>query len=173
MGHVIEPAVSGRARCRGCGRSIDKGTLRFGERLDNPYGDGDTTVWYHPQCAAYRRPEAFLETLADLGGVPEDVRSLEAVGRFSRAHHRLCRIGGLERASSGRARCRHCRQLIGQDTLRVPLLFHEAGMYNASGFVHLGCAPDYFETRELLDCVRHFSPDLEPADVAELQQALG
>ena len=41
MPHVIEPAASGRAKCRGCGEKIAKGKLRFGERLPNPFGDGD------------------------------------------------------------------------------------------------------------------------------------
>ncbi len=172
MGHVIEPAVSGRARCRGCGRPIGKGTLRFGERLDNPYGEGDTTVWYHPRCAAYRRPEPFLETLAGVEDPPAEVRSLEQVGAFSRAHRRLCRLGAVERASSGRARCRHCRTLIERNTLRIPLLFYEEGVFSASGFLHLACAPGYFETPQLLDCARHFAPELEPADLAELERVL-
>ena len=33
MGHVIEPAASGRAKCRGCGKPIAKNELRLGERL--------------------------------------------------------------------------------------------------------------------------------------------
>ena len=39
MDHVIEPASSGRAKCRGCGRAIAKGELRLGERLPNPFTD--------------------------------------------------------------------------------------------------------------------------------------
>lgn len=170
--HVFEPAVSGRARCRGCGGSIGKGTLRFGERLDNPYGDGDTTVWYHPRCAAYRRPEPFLETLTAGDALPDEVAALEPIGRFSQAHHRVCRIGGVERATTGRARCRHCRTPIAQDSLRIPLKFYEEGMYNASGFVHLTCAPDYFETRDLLDCIRHFTPEIDPVDLDALRSTL-
>src|SRR5262245_58246039 len=63
MPHVFEPASSGRAKCRGCGNQIEKGTLRFGERIPNPYAEGETTLWFHPVCAAYKRPEAMLETL--------------------------------------------------------------------------------------------------------------
>jgi len=31
--HVIEPAATGRAKCRGCGRAIAAAELRFGVRL--------------------------------------------------------------------------------------------------------------------------------------------
>ena len=70
MPHVIEPAPSGRASCRGCGGKIPNGSLRFGECLPNPYADegGEMTHWFHLPCAAYRRPEPFLETLAAAAG---------------------------------------------------------------------------------------------------------
>lgn len=169
MSHVIEPAVSGRSRCRGCGRTIARGEPRFGERLDNPYADGYMTIWYHSTCAAYRRPAPLLETLADRPDACDDPDHLEEIARFSRDHRRLCRIAGVERASSARARCRHCRELIARDSLRIPLLFYEEGMYNASGFVHLACAPAYFETDRLLDCIRHFAPDLQESDLLEVK----
>ncbi len=172
MTHVIEAAVSGRARCRGCGGRIAKDSLRFGERLPNPYGEGDTTVWYHPRCAAYRRPEPFLEALTRGADGLDDAEALRRTAELSRAHRRLCRLGPIEQASSGRARCRACRELIDRDAWRIPLLFYEEGMFNASGFVHLTCAPAYFETGELLDCIRHFQPALEDADTEEIAEAL-
>ena len=61
--HVIEPATSGRAKCRGCSQPIAKGELRFGERMPNPYGDGEMTLWFHLPCGAYKRPEPLLEAL--------------------------------------------------------------------------------------------------------------
>jgi hypothetical protein len=167
MSHVIEPAVSGRSRCRGCGRTIARGELRFGERLANPYRDGDTTIWYHPRCAAYRRPEAFLASR----GAGVDAGD-EAAARFSLEHRRVRRVGGVERAPSGRARCRACRELIPRHALRIPLLFYEEGMFSASGFVHLGCAREYFGSTDLLDCVRHFAPGIDPADLEEVEAAL-
>jgi hypothetical protein len=45
--HVIEPASSGRAKCRGCDRPIAKGELRFGERQPNAFGEGEMTLWFH------------------------------------------------------------------------------------------------------------------------------
>lgn len=172
MAHVIEPAVSGRSRCRGCGRNIARGEPRFGERLDNPYGEGEMTIWYHPACAAYRRPAPVLETLAAQPDADVDADALTEIARFSVDHRRVCRFGGLERAPSGRARCRHCRTLIERDGMRIPLLFYEEGVFSASGFVHLECAPAYFETDRLFDCVRHFAPDLEAEDLEEARRIL-
>ena len=64
MDHVIEPAASGRAKCRGCGQAIAKGELRVGERLPNPFADGrDMTHWLHLVCAAYKRPQPLLDAL--------------------------------------------------------------------------------------------------------------
>ena len=66
MPHVLEQASTGRATCRGCGAKIAAKVWRFGERRPNPYGDDGTEVthWFHVPCAAYRRPEPFLETVA-------------------------------------------------------------------------------------------------------------
>src|SRR5690606_16278598 len=63
MTHSIEPAKTGRATCRGCNRPIAKDELRFGERVTNVFGDGETTLWFHLRCAAFKRPETFLEAL--------------------------------------------------------------------------------------------------------------
>ena len=42
MPHVIEPAPTGRAKCRGCGEKIGAGELRFGESLPNPFAEGES-----------------------------------------------------------------------------------------------------------------------------------
>ena len=70
VAHVFEPAPSSRARCRGCGLPIGKGEVRFGERITNPFADGETTLWFHPLCAAYKQPEPMLEALAQSTDVP-------------------------------------------------------------------------------------------------------
>ena len=61
--HVSELAPSGRSKCRSCGNGIAKESIRFGEVMPNPFGDGNMTQWHHPQCAAFRRPEPLLEAL--------------------------------------------------------------------------------------------------------------
>src|SRR5262245_2300787 len=163
MPHVFEPASSGRAKCRGCGLPIQRGELRFGERLPNPFGEGEMTLWFHPLCAAYKRPESLLETLGTLEAVP-DRESLERTARSSLAHRRLPRIDGAERASSGQAKCRSCRQPIARGTWRVRLVFFEEGRFSPGGFVHLDCRAAYFETDDILERVLHFSPDLSEGE---------
>ena len=79
MPHTIEPATSGRAKCRGCGQAIAKEELRFGERLPNPFADdSEMTLWFHIPCAAYKRPESLQEVLFEADGV-ENLESLKSI----------------------------------------------------------------------------------------------
>jgi ribosomal protein L37AE/L43A len=169
MPHVIERATSGRATCRGCGQRVAAGAPRFGEALPNPYAEGDAEMrhWYHLPCAAYRRPEPLLEA-----EVIEDRERLSRDATVSAAHRRLPRISTAERASSGRAACRACRETIDKGAWRIALVYYEDGRFSASGFVHVRCAPSYFETSEVIDRIRHFSPALGEADVQEILKAL-
>src|SRR6476661_10117942 len=98
MAHVFESAPTGRAKCRGCGRTIARGELRFGERLPNPFAEGEMTLWFHPLCAACKRPEPLLEALAETSANLPDRESLESAARASLAHRRLPRIDGAERS---------------------------------------------------------------------------
>jgi len=172
MPHVIETASTGRARCRGCNGKIDKGELRFGERHPNAFGEGEMTLWFHLPCAAFKRPEPFLEALdVQPDDIPE-TRALATVAEQGIAHRRLPRINGAERAPTGRARCRSCRQPIERGSWRIPLVFFEEYRFEPSGFVHLGCARDYFETVDILDRIQRFSPDLEPEDLKQIREEL-
>ncbi len=169
---MIETAKSGRARCRGCGKPIAKDTLRFGEAVPSGYGDGETRLWFHLACAAYKRPETLLGALEGSPLCGDEQARLRAVAEFGVAHRRVPRIDGVERASSGRARCRQCREPIEQGALRVRLVFFEEVQFNPSGFVHGTCARDYFETGDLLDRMTHFGESLAPADLDELRRVL-
>jgi len=171
MPHVFEAAASGRSKCRGCGQALARGELRFGERLANPYADGEMTLWFHPLCAAYKRPEAMLEALEQVAEVP-DRETLARVAQTSVAPDRLRRIDGAERAK-GQANCRHCREPIPKGAWRIRLVFFEEGRFNPSGFIHPSCARAYFESADLLDPVLHFSRDLAQDDREELRNALG
>src|SRR5881409_3743250 len=121
MPHLFETAASGRAKCRGCGQAIARGELRFGERLPNPFAEGEMTLWFHPLCAAYKRPEAVLQALAEASAGVPDAAALERAARGSSAQRRLPRIDGAERAASGQAKCRSCKQRIERGTWRVRL----------------------------------------------------
>lgn len=172
--NVIEPATSGRAKCRGCGQRIPAKELRFGEKLDNPFADGDMTHWFHLQCAAYKRPEPFLQTLEaqDVPLEDRDSERLTAEARQGLEHRRLPRVNGAERSSTGRAKCRSCKEAIPKDAWRIPLVYYEEGLFSSSGFIHLACARAYFETSDLVPRIRHFSPDLGEGDLEEIGAAL-
>ncbi|HEX7082299.1 MAG TPA: PARP-type zinc finger-containing protein [Gammaproteobacteria bacterium] len=164
--HVIETAKTGRSKCRGCDLKIEKGEARFGERVPNAFGDGETTLWFHLRCAAYKRPEPLLETLP--GAAVEDADALKAAAELGIAHRRLPRLSGAERAPTSRARCRSCRKPIERGAWRLSLVFFEEYRFEPSGFIHAACAGEYFGTTELLDRVRHFVPELEPDQLEEL-----
>jgi hypothetical protein len=177
--HAIEIASSGRAKCRACEQRIAKDELRFGERLPNAFGEGEMTLWFHLRCAAYKRPEPFLEALrgtGDGGGVTaaaiEDAAALEAAAEHGIAHRRVPRINGADLAPTARARCRSCREPIDKSTWRIVLVFFEEYRFQPSGFVHAACARDYFETTDILDRVRWFSPKLTADELEALRAAL-
>jgi hypothetical protein len=171
MSHLFEPAASGRAKCRGCAQPIQRGELRFGERLPNPFAEGELTVWFHPACAAYKRPEPFLQALGEtLENVPDRDR-LERAARAGLAHRRLARIDGAERSPSGQAMCRSCRQPIARGSWRIRLVFYEEGRFSPGGFVHFDCRKAYFETDDVLEQVLHFSSGLSDGEREELRSA--
>jgi hypothetical protein len=178
MTHVIEHASTGRAQCRGCGDKIVKGELRFGEKQPNAFGDGEMTLWFHLPCAAYKRPEPFLEFLG--GGEAEEVatdelsvaHALKPAAEFGIAHRRVPRIDKADRAPTGRARCRNCRETIARDSWRIGLVFFEEYRFQPSGFIHAACAGDYFGTTDVLDRIVHFNPMLTPEELEAIGSAL-
>jgi len=177
MPHLIQPAPTGRAKCRGCGGKITQGELRFGEMVPNPFADGDTTHWFHLECAAYKRPEPVLATVEAFTEPLPNAEALKAAAKLGLEHHRLPRLNGAERSASGRAECRSCRTPIAKGAWRIPLVFYEEGQFSPAGFVHVPCAGAYFETKDetqdLLARIQRFAPSLTPDDLRELQSELG
>jgi hypothetical protein len=178
VANLFEQAPSARSKCRGCGRGIERGELRFGERVQNLFAEGETTLWFHPICAAYKRPQPLLETLeATTEGVP-DQDSLKRVAGSSLAHPKLARIDGAEKSPSGQAKCRQCHEPIEKGTWRIRITYYEEGRFSPGGYVHLGCRKDYFETDEIgdtdevRDAVLQFSPALSDVEREELTRAL-
>ena len=178
MNHVIEHAASGRAKCRGCGAKIDKDELRFGEKEPNAFGEGEMTLWFHIPCAAYKRPKPFLEML---GGIDaEDISTdelsvahgLKPAAEFGIEHHRVPRLDKVDRAPTGRARCRNCQKNIAKDSWRIGLVFFEEYRFQPSGFIHAACAQEYFGTTDLLERILHFNPTLSPEELDEVEAAL-
>ncbi|HEY8231537.1 MAG: hypothetical protein ACHQM7_07180 [Vicinamibacterales bacterium] len=169
MPHVIEPATTGRAKCRGCGEKIASGELRFGESLPNPFGEGDTTHWFHLECGAYKRPEPYLEALAATSQPHQDAERLRGEAQRGVDHPRLARVNGAERDPSGRAACRHCRQKIEKGAWRIQLVFFEDGRFTPAGSVHAPCCQGYFETTEIVPRLVRFTPGVTGADLSEIQ----
>ncbi len=143
MPSVIERATTGRAKCRACGQAIAKGDERFGEALPNAYGEGESLFWFHLPCAACSRPESVLPVLEHGQGETNDREALMGLAKDGIAQPRLCRIAKAERASSGRARCRHCRERIEQGAYRISLQMFEEGRFNPMGTIHATCAVHY------------------------------
>jgi ribosomal protein L37AE/L43A len=181
MSDRLEAAASGRAQCRACGVKIPKGALRFGEELPNAYGEGDvaSVYWFHPSCAALRRPEKIApllrESESEAAAALADREQLLAQAEVGAAHPKLERLAGAERAASGRARCRHCQQAIAGGAWRLRLsTFADSGFFEPLGFVHAGCARDYFEVPEvglLIERIGQISPDLDRAALDEIRAA--
>lgn len=175
MPHTIEAAASRRSKCRGCQHAIAKGELRFGERLPNPFADeekDEMTLWFHLACAAYKRPEPFLETLPATDANVPDAAHLEADARAGVKHRRLPRVDGAERAPTGRASCRHCRETIAKGAWRIRLVYFEEGQFSPSGFIHASCAEAYLGTSDVVDRALCFGAELTEEERADLERAL-
>src|SRR5262249_11632225 len=116
--------------------------------------------------------EAMLEALgqAPAAGAPE-LQALERAARGNSAQRRLPRISGAERSPTGQAKCRSCHEPIARGEWRIRLGFYEEGRFNPSGFVHLRCSETYFESRDILAPLLHFSQDLSDEERAELVRA--
>ncbi len=180
MSDRLEAAASGRAQCRACGAKIEKGSLRFGEELPSAYrdGDGGSVYWFHPRCAAHRRPEKLAALLRqpEAAAALPDADRLLAEADQGVAHTRLQRLAGAERASSGRARCRHCKELIAAGAWRLRLSnFEDNGFFAPFGFIHhVPCASPYFALSDLAalgDRLRLASPELDAAALEEILSA--
>ncbi|MHC5114344.1 MAG: PARP-type zinc finger-containing protein [Planctomycetota bacterium] len=176
MPDVIEPARSGRAKCRGCREKIEKDAMRFGEEVPNPYADEDDATavhWFHLRCAAERRPEKVAAALASHDGEVPDRAELVAIAEAGMANPELSRVVRAERAPSGRARCRGCRELIEKDALRVVMRPEEDVDPMAPNFsLHVKCAAEKLGDTGLLDKLRRVSEQLGKDDLAELERAL-
>ena len=140
--------------------------------MPNPFGDGEATLWFHPRCAAYKRPEPFLEALSETSADVSNREQLEQTARGSLAQRRLPRIDGAERASSGKAKCRSCHQPIERASWRIRLVFYEEGMFSPGGFIHSACSKAYFETDDFREQVLHFSTDLSDEEREALRGEL-
>ena len=129
------------------------------------------TLWFHPLCAAYKRPQPLLEVLEQTTEGVADQENLRVTAVRSVTHPRIPRIDGAEKSRSGQAKCRNCHESILRGSWRIRVVFYEEGRFAPGGYVHLGCRTAYFETDEVLEPVLHFSPALSEAERTELIHA--
>lgn len=149
---ILEIAANGRAKCRACGETLTKGALRCGEKTANPFGEGTTVYWFHPRCAAERRPDVFLQGLATSelpsGSMSEEeISTLRTIAGFCSVHPRAARFTKVGIAPSGRARCRGCKELIEKDSVRVELSIFQDGRFDPMGYLHVACLSSYTEAK--------------------------
>ena len=130
------------------------------------------THWFHAACGALMRPEPFSEALAVFAEPLEQRAWLEREAGLGVRHRRVSRARAAGRAASGRSTCRQCREPIVKDAWRVALAYYEDGRFAPSGFIHVQCAAAFFETTEVMERLRHFTPDLTEQDVMEIQAEL-
>lgn len=169
---VIQRASSGRAKCRGCGQAIAKGELRFGESLANAYAEGEALYWFHLYCASAMRPEKLLPVLEQSTESIAERDELRHTAELGIAHPRLSRLSKAERAPSGRAHCRCCRELIEKGEWRLSLQIFEESRFAPMGSIHLGCSEAYFGTAQILERIQRLTPGLGDDDVRSLVEGL-
>jgi len=167
MSHVLDTAPTGRARCRACRKVIAKGEWRLGQKAPNPYGEGDITFYFHPICGAAKLPEVMLEALGEADRPVPGAEQYRRLADLASAHRRLPRLGRIEVAPTGRARCRHCRQVIDKGSRRMALEVVDNGMLDSWGYLHLGCVQAYVEG-EVAELLEARGDVLDDATRAEL-----
>jgi hypothetical protein len=129
------------------------------------------TLWFHPLCAAYKRPQPLLEALDQTAETVADQESLRRAVLSSVTYPHIPRIDGAEKSPSGQAKCRSCHEPIERGSWRIRIVFYEEGRFAPGGYLHLGCRSAYFGTAEVLEPVLRFSPTLSAAEKSELAEA--
>jgi hypothetical protein len=161
MGHVIEAAKSGRARCRKCREAIAKGELRFGEEIPNTFADDGRMSyrWYHLMCGARACPKEMEEALAEYEGDVENRAELEREIDAAKRKQKPKTFPYAELAPSGRSKCLLCGEKIGKGELRVAVEREvDTGSFvtTSAGYLHPGCAAEHqgMSSGDLLSAIK-------------------
>lgn len=165
MADTIEAATTGRASCRFCKEKIEKGTLRFGERVPSAFGEGEQTLWYHLPCAAERQAAKLEPVLAQYSGELPDREELERVVQNGLFNPKLSQVTKVEYAPTGRAKCQHCHEPIAKGELRVGVDRDTEGQMPAISYLHLACAQGYLGEAGLAEKLVRLSRGLSPEDI--------
>ena len=153
MANHIEEAKSGRASCRTCKKTIDKGALRLGVEAANAFGDTPSMQWHHVLCAAQKLPAELKEALAAYPGDVPNKDELEKLMAEAYAKGNA-KPGGMpyaDRAPTGRAKCMQCHEPIAKDSFRVAVereIEVGASVQSGAGYLHPACVGAYLEVKE-------------------------
>jgi hypothetical protein len=173
MSDVIETASTGRAKCRRCQQKIEKGELRFGEKVENPFGEGEATHWFHLACAAEKRPDKLMAALAEHTDAIADRERLERIASEGIDNPKLTAVERAERAPTARATCQQCREKIGKGELRIAITREAEPMgMAAQSYIHASCGPAHIGAAGLGAKLERTSPELGADDLAELSSLL-
>ena len=176
MGHMIESAKSGRAKCRGCREKIAKGEPRFGHEVPNDFSDGDMTYrWFHVTCAARKQPIELGKALEDFEGELPDKEDLLAAIEKNKKNVKPGSFPYAERAPSSRSKCIGCEEKIEKEDLRVAVEREiDTGSFTRSGagYLHVTCALEFTGEDDLLSQVTANSTSLTDEDVQVLGKVL-
>ena len=179
MAHIIEEAKSGRAGCRTCRKPIAKGELRFGEEVENQFGDGGETThrWHHLTCAAGSKTDELRVTLATFEGSISDEQKAELDKLMSEADAKKPPpYPYADKAPTGRAKCQGCGETIAKGEVRVAVERDiERGMTvtKGAGYLHPKCAAAYVEQNggshdDLTKGLQESTRDLSEAEMEKL-----
>jgi len=147
MANHIEEAKSGRASCRTCKKTIDKGALRLGVEAANSFGDTPSMQWHHVLCAAAKLPAELKEALtaftASGGDVPNRAELDNAMAdAYAKGNAKPGGFPYTDRAPTGRAKCMECGEAIAKDSFRVAVereIEVGAQVQRGAGYLHPRC----------------------------------
>jgi len=113
----VQYAPSGRASCRKCKFSIDKGLPRIGKEFSMPGRDFRSTYWWHVDCTPVPRkglPEADIEGFEDL----KEVDKQTIRNHLSGPKKTKRKSTATTKSDSGRATKKLCRLPPGWDSYK-------------------------------------------------------
>jgi hypothetical protein len=170
--YIIEGARSSRSRCKTCRRSIEMGALRLGVLVEGPYGAGH--MWHHLHCAARKMydkvEEAYSKEAWSFAKKPPEVDSLPTLEELSKLRDEAEQkksekkeLPYAELAPSGRARCKHCDELIEKAAPRVVLgreVQFGQQLRTTPINVHPACVADALRAEDCATEIDGFAPAL-------------
>jgi hypothetical protein len=178
MAHTIEPAKSGRAKCRKCKKTIVKDELRFGFEVPNAFDESQPAhQWYHLECAAEKFPVDLGSVLNDFEGEVPDRTKLDEVMSANRKKQKPSTFPYAEPAPSGRSKCLVCEEGISKGEYRVAIQREiDAGGFarTGAGYLHPGCVGEFDELPDDLDKgITANSTTLSPEELAAILKEIG